>query len=169
MTNEIKYQRDAMVQEAIANDPRIEKAKKFIMKLCIVFLAARLIFLIVETAFVLSRGLPVSSCVLNYVLLAVGLLFALGLYKQGTKALAYLAIAGGVLTIVNLLKGNFISNLQIGDVFYNIYAITLVVAMLIQIASMLLMLLNDSCKKYFSEMERINKTIMEQNNRGIIK
>ena len=169
MANELKTKRDALIQDAIAKEPCINSAKKLILKICVIFLSARLIFSIVETVYVLNRGLPISSCVINYVMLGVGALFALGIYKQGIKALTYLAIAGGALTILNLQKTDFIANFQMGDSFYNLYVITLIVAMIIQILSMLLILLNGNCKKYFSEITRINKTVTGQGNGGALK
>jgi hypothetical protein len=169
MSNEIRNKLDALIQKAIEDNPRINDAKKFIYIVCAVFLASRFIFLIVKTTYVLNKGLHISSCLLNYFLLAVGVLFAFGICKQGIKALAYLVVAGGLLTLLNLFRSNFISNLRIGDTFYNVYVITLIVAMSIQIISMLLIIFNSDCKKYFDEITKINSVVIKQGNDNRLK
>ena len=159
MSNELNPTREMLVQEAIKREPRITEARKFIFKICALFLIARVVFVIVETAFILDRGLSISVCSMNYMLLVVGALFALAIYKEGAKAFVYLAMIGGIVSILNVLGADVISNLKIGDAFYKVYVFVLIGAMLIQIASMLLIILNKDCKVYFSEMSRINKEV----------
>ena len=107
MSNDMKIKRNLLVQEAIVENPCIIVAKKFIFKVCVLFIVARIVFSIVETLYVINQGFPIISCVLNYCLIGFGILFVIGIY-QGGKGFAYLTMVGGILTILNLLKNNFL-------------------------------------------------------------
>lgn len=159
MSNDLKTKRDVLIQEAILREPRIKNGKKITLIMCILFVSMRVIFSIVETVYVLNSGQTIRVCVMNYILLGVAALFAFSIYKQGTKALAYLPLLGGIMSISNLFQNNLISNLQAGDAFYNFYAFIFIAAMLTQIISMLLITLNRDCKKYFDEIANINRTM----------
>ncbi|MCL2503662.1 MAG: hypothetical protein FWE94_03510 [Coriobacteriia bacterium] len=160
MPSNLKAKRDILMQEAIAREPGIINAKKVILRYWTLLFAARAAFLILGTVYVLSRGLPISSCVLDCVALAVSVLFAFSMYQQGTKDVAYLAIVGGVLSVLNLFVSNSpMQVFRVGDVFYNVYIGAMIVVSLIQIASMCSILSNKDCKTYFAETGRINKAL----------
>gem|GEM_PF-2158302 len=159
MPSELKAKRSALLQEAIEQEPRIAVAKRFILELCLIFLATRTVFLIVETAYVLHQGLPITTCMPNFLSLVMGFLFVLGIYRQGMKELAYLAAAGGVLSVLVLLMNNFILSFQMGGMLYRAYATTLIIGALAQAISMLSISLNSDCKKYFSAIARINRAL----------
>jgi len=169
MSNKFKVKREEMLQEAIKNEPRIAVGKKLTFIICAVFLSARLLFAILETVFMINRGLPVNLYIFNYASLIISFVFSIGIYKMGTKALAYLGVVGAVFSMFFVIdnsfsskfqSGEFSSNFQSGDTLYKFYIITLIVTIIIQIISMLLIIFNADCKKYFNEIKRIQKSIL---------
>ena len=157
MANELKIQKQALLSEANAREPRMAAGKRFILIASCVWVASRLLFVVVETTFALSRDIALTSCALNYVGLAVAILFAFGLY-HGVKPLAILALAGGGWSILQAAQNDPIGAFS-GDAFARFYTATLLVSLLVQVGIMLWVLLNAGCKVYFAEIAKINKTI----------
>ena len=170
MANELKAKRDARLREAIEREPRIINARKFIGKICVIYLSVRLFSAIMQTVFMLTRGLQfhVFPFLINYALLAAGVLFALGIHR-GAKWLCYWLIAGGLMTILNALRIYLPHHFRIDDRLSDISNIAIIFTMLIQIAAMVIILLNRDCKNYFNEVTQINKSIMGQANANRLK
>ena len=155
MATQRKEQRKALLAEAIAREPRILKAKKFLLLMCGIFLAVRLLFVVVETAFVLDLGESLAVCALNYAMLLVGVLFAFGIYAGG-KPIAFLAMFGGFFSVVKAIGDGALQAFSSGNNFAQLYVMTLFVAMGIQVLTMVVIVLNANCKVYFEEIKKIN-------------
>lgn len=151
-----KIKREELLQVAIEREPRIIKARRFIIIMCTIFLASRFFLSIVETFFILSTGLPIYSFIINYFALGIGIIFTFAIYN-GFKNFAKVAIIGGVLSILKL----FIDDVDslASHVNFKFYLFTFVIVILIQIICMLLILLDRNCKKYFDEINSINSSL----------
>jgi hypothetical protein len=164
MGNRIFYkQRTKEYYEAKVNEnPEIAKGKLIVSITLISWFIIRLLEVLAQ-AFMAQLYDGMEFNTLNAVLLIVILMFSMGIYK-GARALAYLPIAGSVVSLgqaimSGLLKVIFSSDYYLG---YRMYCILFVFMLAAQTAAMLIILFNNSSKAYLGVMDKINKQVMDE-------
>ena len=162
MNFNVKEYKAKKLEEASINNPEIYEGKKLVLGIVLVFLLARLCFVLIETFYVLINNLSLNSCFLNYIMLFISLLFASVIYRGGVKGVAVLALIGGIYSIINMfIQEDTFINLSHGDLDYNMYVFSFLAAMIITIITMIIILANKKCNKYFKVMAIINKEMAE--------
>ena len=151
--------RDRMA-EAFDQDPDLSKGKKLTGVLLLIWVASRTFLLVMDI--VCARIGFIESNPVNWVTMGILLLFAWGIY-QGSGAVAWLPIAGGVFMLVSCVREKLFSLLGM-DLYpeFRLYLIAFISAAVIQILIMVLILTLPSCKNYARTTLRITKELNGQ-------
>ena len=168
----VKEYKENKLNEYYQKDSEIVQGKKLVFTVMLCFVFARLLLAIVETVYSVANNITFGTIIVDYISLVVSLLFALFIYKAGLKICAFLAMAGGIVSLINLFFiQDVIDNFSIGNLYYNVYIITLIIVMTIQTIIMFLIMINKKSRKYFKTIEIVSKEIMsmQSNNNKKLK
>ena len=159
MDEQIKSIRKSVLDEEYKSNPALPAIRRRVVVLLAVFVAVRALFSIYETAFVLSRGASLGGCVINYILLLLGALFAYAVYN-GARSLSYLLMLGSAVSLlISFGNGSVIAYLSKGDIAYNIYAAILAASALFQAALFAYFAFAKSLAPYFAAADKANAAV----------
>ena len=145
--------------EAFERDPDLARGKKITGILLLIWAASRAFLLVMDL--VCARIGFIESNPVNWVTMVILLLFAWWIY-QGSGALAWLPIAGGVYMLISCVREKLFSLLGM-DLYpeFRLYLIAYISAAVIQILVMALILTLPSCRNYAQTMLRVTKELNE--------
>ena len=143
--------------EAFERDPDLARGKKITGILLLIWAASRAFLLVMDL--VCARIGFIESNPVNWVTMVILLLFAWWIY-QGSGALAWLPIVGGVFMLISCVREKLFSLLGMDlDPTFRLYLIAYISAAVIQILVMVLILALPSCKNYAQTTLRITKEL----------
>ena len=168
MENDYKIQRKKLIEKTQEKDPQFKDARKFILAMCRTFLITRLMFVVIETTLTMSAGLELSSCMINWFSLLVGLAFMFLIYN-GSKPLVYLATMGGFISLIQFVAQIYIIQFAIETANTSLifYYIAFAITVLAQIITMISILIKKACKGYFTTISEINNKLLLQNQKKL--
>ena len=161
MRNDLKEKRNALIKEQEEKNPDNFARKKLIFWLLAVMVVTRAIYSALNIAYCLIYELSVPAfdyfALLFIVIVALG--FSYLIYSAGIKYAAYIAIAGGFLSLFNAYNDGIFFMLNTDDIFLNAVNIMFVATILIQIFVMSFISFDKKCRLYLNVMAEIKKDL----------
>ena len=153
--NEDTKKMRAMLSAELEADPLAARGKKLTVVLLIVWIATRLLALVLER--VCARIGYVDAGAVNIVGIVMALAFSLLIYGGAVKA-AFLPLAGGILMVVSSFRDRLYPMLGYGlDPVLTAYFAAFILAAWAQLLIMLALLFLSSCKAYGEAAMRVGK------------
>jgi len=150
--------------------PELQRLKVKIAIFLTIMMMGRLVCLLVDTIFHVTRDFDLATLILTCVVFGGSVLLAL-LIVNGAKVLIYLLMIPAIYSSLSLLSyegGVLIEKLRLGDTFYNFYFFTIIIADVLQVVLCVYMAVSKRLNQYFSEVlyimgDMIEKIKNEQN------
>ena len=163
MGKELKEKRLALIIEHEEKTPYFAARRKLIFRLLSVMVLSRAVHAVLQTVYLLAHGIQLQTydCLMMFLMVVVGFVFARLIYASGIKPAVYLALFGGVYSLFMAWRDKVFLYLNTPDVFLNIVGIMLVAVILFQIGIMLFFCVDKKCGMYFKSMSAIRKEVTE--------
>ena len=162
MATIVRDKKKELFANAVAVNPALKQAKKWIWGVLIFWIMTRFLLVAAEIYCSSQDYLETTFNASNITVSIMAILLAFAI-ASGAKALAFLPIAGSVMMIVQTFSegfGVFFSTAYELPIALRLYGVAFVLASYAQLVCMLLVLLPKKCRSYFDVMATINKQSM---------
>jgi len=164
MPNEMKLMEKALIKERQEREPDAFERKNLIFWLLAAMVGTRALHSILNAGYCLIHGIDIP--VFEYVMMLFMVLVALGfshiIYSGGAMPAVYLALAGGVYSIIMAHSGGTFLMLHTGYTFLTVLTTIFIATIAIQIFAMAFISLDKKCRLYMRTMAEIRKELMIQ-------
>ena len=160
MEKNIKEKRVALIKEYEEKNSDSFVRRKVIFGLLSAMVATRLIYVVLNFIYsvVYKLDIPNTGYFMMVLTIVVAYVFSFFIYQAGIKPATYLALFGGILSLISIYN-NAVFMLDASDIFLSVINIAFIVTILIQIFTMLFIIFDKKCKLYMDTMSEIQKTL----------
>lgn len=164
----LKEKRLQLIQELQDTNPEFAAGRKLTFSLLAAIVISRVVHIVLQLIYFLMYGISIHvmiNVVAMVMMIGVALLFAFFIYSAGIKGCAYLALFGGLLSLMKAYQsGTFEFLFNLPETFqYNPYfwimSLVFLLVIVLQIGVMAVLSLHPTCNVYFKEMAQVQKTM----------
>jgi len=169
MSNQMNVKRNVLIKEYEEKYPNFREGRKLVKNLIISIIIARTISAVISISCFIIRGFPVSISYWIFAFSILGSFLVVLMYNNNRIAFRFYAVAFNGIISLFIIFDDVKQLISTGSKFVNIMAIFYLLAVIYEIAAILIIIFNYKCAVYFNFLPDIKKELKDKIERESLK